>query len=297
MKIRIGLSLGAAGISDTGAWRQLLSDLERLRFDSLWLSDVPLQNAPEPMATLAFCAGATQRMKLGTSVLVLPGRNPLQLAREMATVDSLSGGRFLPAFGLGLHLAEEEQWTRVPWAHRWAWVEEVMPLLRRLLSEENVDHDGSLFQFRSVTLHPRPVQRSMDFWLGGSKRRTLEQIGRLADGWLASLITPAEAGAGRAAIAESAHRAERSVDPEHYGVIVAYARTGIPPAYARTIATRRPTVDPGSLVPIGWPAVRDAIEAFIDQGISKFVVRPVEAPASWTAELEELAAEVLPLQT
>src|SRR6266568_4389798 len=102
MKIRIGLSLGTGGLKDELAFDGLVRDLDRLGFDSLWLSERLTSSTVDPVVGLAYAAGATQRLKLGTSVLVLPGRNPAVLAKELATLDRLSGGRLLLAFGLGV---------------------------------------------------------------------------------------------------------------------------------------------------------------------------------------------------
>ncbi|WP_421120785.1 LLM class flavin-dependent oxidoreductase [Aquihabitans daechungensis] len=100
MKIRIGFGLGThTSANEAGSFGDLVDALEDLRFDSLWLSERLTGDAPDPLTALAFAAGRTRKLKLGTSVLVLPGRNPVVLAKEMASLDRLSGGRFLPAVG------------------------------------------------------------------------------------------------------------------------------------------------------------------------------------------------------
>src|SRR5262245_57960584 len=102
MKIKCGIGLGVrTAVTAGAAFGELLDVLEYLRFDSIWLSDRATGPGLDPLAALAFAAGRTRRLKLGTSTLVLPGRNPVLLARELAALDVLSGGRFLPAFGLG----------------------------------------------------------------------------------------------------------------------------------------------------------------------------------------------------
>src|SRR3546814_4960134 len=87
----------------------MVDALEDLRFDSLWLSERVTGDSPDPVVALAVAAGRTQRLKLGFSVLVLPGRNPMLLAKELATLDRLSAGRLLPAFGLGQVRTEENK--------------------------------------------------------------------------------------------------------------------------------------------------------------------------------------------
>ena len=85
MKVRVGYGLGVRTALDDGAFGSLVDDLERLRFDSLWLSERIGGEAPDPVTAIAFGAGRTTRLKFGMSVLVLPGRNPIVLAKELAT--------------------------------------------------------------------------------------------------------------------------------------------------------------------------------------------------------------------
>ncbi len=132
-------------------------------------------------------------------------------------------------------------------------------------------------------------------WLGGTAPAALDRCGRLSNGWLPSLCTPEEAAAGRVVIEEAAARAGRSISSEHFGVSIGYARAPLDPATARMLTARRPRAL--ELTPVGLPALREIIERFIAVGLSKFVVRPVAAPASWRAELETLSRAVGDLQT
>jgi probable F420-dependent oxidoreductase len=297
MKIRIGFALGTGGMGHDEQFDELLDCLERLGFDSLWLSERISGPVHDPLIGLAYAAGRVRRLKLGTSVLVLPGRNPALLAKELASLDRISGGRLLMAFGLGIDDPIERQAFGVERRERGPWLDEAMPLLRRFWSEGAVDHEGPRFTYRGVSIRPKPIQQPLDLWLAGFGPLALRRIGRLADGWLPSLVTPDEAAAGRAEIQRAAAEADREVDPEHFGAIIVYARDRVPPAQVEAINSRRPGVDPATLVPVGLDALRAQLERYVEAGISKFVVRPTDEPASWTAELEELAAKVLPLQT
>jgi probable F420-dependent oxidoreductase len=296
MKVRIGIGLGVQGLRDDARLADLIDDLERLAYDSLWLSDRLTGAAPDPLVALAFAAGRTRRLKLGTSVLVLPGRNPVVVAKELASLDRLSNGRLLLAVGLGASDAREHQAFGITSRDRAAWVDEALPLLRRLWTEEHVDHDGPRFHYRDLTVLPRPVQQPIDVWLGGLAPAALRRIGRIADGWLPSTLTPTEAQAGRLLIQESAAAAGRTIDPEHFGAMIAYARDEFPRSLVQTLATRRPDVDPAALVPVGQTAIRDTVLRFTDAGISKFVLRPADEPANWTEELEWLGPLVQELQ-
>jgi probable F420-dependent oxidoreductase len=297
MKIRIGFASGVSGDGHDAEFGRLVDDLERLGFDSLWLSERISSRIHDPLLGLAYAAGRTRRLKLGTSVLVLPGRNLVLLAKELASLDRLSDGRLLPAFGLGSDEPAERAAFGVPPRERGAWLDEALPLLRRLWTEDRVDHAGPRFTYEGLRVLPRPVQPQLDLWLGGRAPGALRRIGRLADGWLAGGITPAEGATGRRTIEAAAAAADRAIDPEHYGAIVVYSHADTPPAAVAAIAARRPDVDPRDLVPIGLPALRAQIERFTAVGVSKFLVRPAAPPASWPAELDALAAAVLPLQT
>jgi probable F420-dependent oxidoreductase len=298
MKVRVGFGLGTQGLSDAGErFPQLVDALEGLGFDSLWLSERITGAAFDPVVGMAYAAGRTTRLKLGTSVMVLPGRNPVLVAKELASLDVLSGGRLLPAFGLGVADGAEQQAFGVARDERAAWFDEALPLLRRLWTEDGVDHQGTRFRFVGLTVHPRPAQTPLDVWLGGRAPSELRRVGRLGDGWLPSFCTPEEAGAGRVAIERAATEAGRLIDPEHFGALVPYTRGPLPDAIIAALAARRPGVDPRLLVPSGLSALRATLEQFVGYGSSKFVLVPVIEPASWTDELADVADAVLDLQS
>src|SRR5688572_26906206 len=293
MKIRIGV--GAGGSSATPeALAELVAALDDLGFDSLWLSEVLTGPVLDPIVGLSWAAASNPRVKLGTTML-LPGRHVLRLAKQLASLDVLCDGRLLVTLVPGLTYAPERDAIGVDPKRRGAFIDEALPLLRRLWAGETVSHDGAVGILRDVKLSPLPVQQPLEVWLGGTAPAALERCGRLSDGWLPSLCTPEEAAAGRVVIEEAAARAGRSISDEHFGMSIGYASRPIDPATARQMTARRPrSVE---LTPVGWPALRERLERFIAVGFSKFVVRPLGAPASWRAELEALAAAVGDLQT
>jgi probable F420-dependent oxidoreductase len=298
MKVRIGFGLGAnAAAGDAVGFAALVDALDQHRFDSLWLSERIGAPSPDPVIGLAVAAGRSSRLKLGTSVQVLPGRNPALLAKSWATLDVLSGGRVLPAFGLGVVAPNEQAAFGLTREERAPWFDEVLPLLRRLWTEESVDHDGPRFHYQGLSVLPKPVQQPPDVWLGGRAPSELRRVGRLGDGWLASFSTPADCEKGRPVIEAAAEAAGRAIDDEHFGAMVFYTRDEIPDALAAAIASRNPGVDPHDLIQVGVPAVRKACERYVDVGFSKLVLVPFTLPSSWDDELAELAADVLPLQT
>lgn len=295
MKVRIGVGVSGevAGTAQLGDVTDTLADL---RFDSIWLPEVLTTATPDPAVALAWVAARTQKLKLGTTCL-LPGRNVVRLAKALATVDSLSGGRLLLTFVPGLGVDPERAAIGPPPSERGAHFDEVLPVLRRLWAGEPVSYHGVAGDFDDVRLSPRPVQQPLEPWLGGMAPATLRRCGELADGWLPSLCTPEEAAEGREAIDRAAAAAGRSIDAEHFGISVGYALEPLSDGARASLARRSRGHDPAELVPVGHDALRTMLEAYLAVGFSKFVVRPLAAPADWDAELEALAAAVGDLQT
>ena len=285
MKVRVGYGLGT-GFFEPAAFADLIDALEASGFDSLWLSERLTGEALDPLVGLAVAAGRTRRLKLGTSVLVLPGRNPVMLAKELATLDRLSNGRLLPAVGLGAPEPAEHVAFGVDRRERGAMFDEALPLIRRLWLEDDVHHSGTYFRVEGVSLRPKPLQTPPDVWLGGRAPGELRRIGRLGDGWLPSFCTPAEAEEGRAVVEKAAADAGRTMDPEHWGALVIYTEGPLPDRLARALAARRPGTDPAAVVGQGVDGLRARLEEFVNRGFSKLVVVPAAAgmgPATGTA--------------
>ena len=293
MKVRIGVGAGGAALAP-GALAELVAGLDELGFDSLWLSEVLTGPVLDPVVGLSWAAASNARVKLGTTML-LPGRNLLRLAKQLASLDLLCQGRLLVTLVPGLTYSPEREAIGLDPRRRGPFIDEALPLLRRLWAGETVSHEGAAGSLRDVALRPVPVQQPLEVWLGGTAPGALERCGRLADGWLPSLCTPEEAAAGRLVIEAAAARAGLSISAEHFGVSIGYATAPVDSDTARTMAARRPRAL--ELMPVGWPALRALLERFIAVGFSKFVLRPVAAPASWRAELEALSAAVGDLQT
>jgi probable F420-dependent oxidoreductase len=296
MKVRIGYGLGNLRPLSGDALGGLAAGLERNGFDSLWLSERVSGPAPDPVVALAFAAARTSKIKLGTSVSVLPGRSPALVAKEWATLDVLSGGRALPAFGLGIVHPVEQQAFGVERGERASIFDEALPLVRRLWAEEDVDHDGRWFHYEHMNVLPKPAH-PLDVWLGGRAPAELRRVGRLADGWLASFATPEQCKAGRVAIEEAADASGRVIDPEHFGVMALYTHGALPDAFAQAIKSRNPDVEIDDLVARGWSELHDLCARYLAVGFSKLVLVPLNEPGDWDDELAAGASALLPLQS
>src|ERR1039458_9991634 len=188
MKIRIGISAGAAHL-DPMAMVALGRAVSDCGFDSLWLPEVLSRPGPDPLVGLAWASGACPGLKIGTTML-LPGRNLVWLAKAVATLDVLSGGRFLLTFVTGLAVGGERSAIGIPPSERGVLMDDALPVLRRFWAGEAVSHEGPAGSFAEVSVSPRPVQDPFDVWLGGIVPAALERCGRLADGWIPAFCTP-----------------------------------------------------------------------------------------------------------
>jgi probable F420-dependent oxidoreductase len=307
MKVRIGIALGQWPNKDLppGAILDLVDFFESLDVDSLWVSDRLVSSALtlEPITFLSFIAGRLRNMKLGTSTLVLPTRNPVVLAKELATLDFLSQGRLFPAIGLGGDESKDLQAVGVNKKERAGRTDEMITLMRRLWTEENVTFAGKFFSVEDATIMPRPWQKKgPPIWIGGRSEAALRRTGRLGDGWLVSSVSPTEVEAGIKTIRRYAAEANREVPDDHYGVLIPfYFADNADKAFEIAGRSIRPRADlpTGEFTAFGMAdAVRAKVQAYIAAGSTKFVMRPSGPFVGWREQTEILAREVIrPLQT
>jgi probable F420-dependent oxidoreductase len=293
MKIRIGVSPGPAG--QPGEFAAAVDLLEQAGVDSLWLPENVYSPLVEPFTGMAFALSRTRRIKAGSGISVLPGRHPVLVAKQLASLAGVAPGRVLPVFGLQPAQPAERGLFPVPAGQRAAVFDESLELLRLLLTSETVSFEGRFFAVSGASVGALPA-KPLDIWLGGSAPAGLRRVGRLADGWLGSLLTPAEAGAAVGVIQQAAARAGRAVDPDHFGLSLPVALDGIPDTLLAAIGRRRPGADPATLVAAGWPGARRMIEQYVAAGLTKFVIRPASAPASFASFTDAFTRELIPLQ-
>jgi probable F420-dependent oxidoreductase len=230
---------------------QVAGRLEALGYDSLWVSDhvvipwsirsrypynatgdFPLSPATdflEPLTALTLAAAVTVRVRLGTSVLVLPHRHPVLTAKMLATLDHLAPGRVILGAGVGW-MREEIELLGVPYARRGAWTDEAIAVMRACWRDERASFQGEFFDFDELGCRPRPARGSIPIWIGGHTGRALTRVATLGDGWHAAFPTPAAFGDGIARLRAACSKVGR--DP---ATLTLSARLGL--------AARRPAAE------------------------------------------------------
>lgn len=304
MSIRIGVGLFGWPFGDRGpeALWEYVEAAEALGIDSVWLTDRIVSNDLnlEPITALSFIAARTKRLKFGTSVLALPLRNPTVLAKELATLDWLSGGRCLPAIGLGTEDDREYAACGVSKTERAGRTDEAIEVMRRLWTEDAVTHRGRYFTLEGISIQPKPAQKALPIWIGGRTEAAMRRLARLGDGWLVSQATPAEVRHGIARVNAMAAEYGRAVEQDHFGVLFTYC-VAASRDEARHIAEphlrfRRTDVDPSETAIFGTTEDLVArIREYVAAGATKFVARAACPPERMAEQLRLLGEEVLPV--
>jgi probable F420-dependent oxidoreductase len=302
MTISVGLGLMEfpfTGARDYWRWVDLC---EASGVDSIWQTDRLLSREPmlECMSVMAALAGRTRRLKFGMNVVSLALRDPVLLAKQCATIDVLSEGRLLPAFGIGSPRGPEWAALHIDTKTRGRRTDEALEIIGRLWREERVDFSGEHFRLTGASISPKPVQANLPMWVGGGSEAAVRRTARLGTGWLGGPEVPAEAGRIIAAIRAALPEAGRSIDEDHYGASFPFhlGRADDPILERATRAYEERT----GRDPRGYFAVGDAdaivarIAAYIDAGVSKFVLRPA-APGDEAVmgQTRRLIEEVLPM--
>ena len=257
---------------------------EDLGFESIWYAEHPAvpvhSNSPfpstggeipenyshftDPYIALARASGVTSTIKLGTGITLVPERNPILLAKEIAALDLYSGGRFLFGVGTGW-LREETELMGGNFDHRWSQTREAIEVMKALWTNEVAEFHGEYFDFPPVKSYPKPAQKPHPpVIIGGMARRVLRRVANHADGWMPNRVTPAEVEDSRARL--DAMAAEGGRDPASITISV-----------------------------YGQEPRREVVQPFLDAGADRVVVRPdfYDSEDSMNHELERMANAVL----
>ena len=283
MAIRIGFGLLNYPFDDGKAFFRWVDLLEKNRVDSVWQSDrlISSDNYLESLSALAALAGCTEKIKFGMNAIVAPLRDPLVLAKQCATIDFLSNGRLLPMFGVGYPQAAEWAATGRSAEHRGSVANEMFELIARLWSEESVTFEGRFYQYKNASIAPRPVQRPLPLWIGGTSDAAVKRTAKLGSGWIGGIASVEDVRLTIAGIKREARNYGRSIDDDHYGTSLAF-RIGSPndDAVRNSPFVKRtgigPNIDVNPLFCIGTTAELTArLREYVAVGASKFVLFPI----------------------
>ena len=280
--MKIGISMSAT--EDSGDFGVIAQKIEELGFDSVWLPEHPVipvhhntkyPGTPDgsipvrmalgvnPLIALARASSTTKSLGLGTAVNLVTEHNPLDLGKQIATLDFYSGGRFTFGIGTGW-FREESEIMGADYDHRWTQAREYVLAMKELWTKEQAEFHGKYVDFPPVYCNPKPARKPHPpVYLGGSSKNVLQRVVRWGDGWLPLGVQPDNIRAARATIAELCDSAGR--DPSSIGITVH-----------------------------GQPPDKDLINRFEEAGAERVLVRVAAEDHQGTmTELEELASQVL----
>lgn len=301
MTVAVGLGLMEFPFADARGYWRWVDMAEAGGIDSMWQTDRLVSPQPilECMTTMAALAGRTRRLKFGMNVVSLALRDPVLVAKQCATIDVLSEGRLLPAFGIGSPLAPEWKALNLDEKTRGKRTDEGLEIITRLWREASVDYDGVHFKLRGASISPKPVQPDLPMWIGGGSKAAILRTAKYGTGWQAGPETPEQAAPIVAAIKAAAKEAGRTIDDDHYG-------SGFPfffgspsdPAVSRSMEAykMRTGRDANEIFAVGDAAVIvERIAQYVAVGVSKFVLRPVgRGEEQILGQTRQLIEQVLP---
>jgi probable F420-dependent oxidoreductase len=277
--LKLGLfSINAYACCDPAVAARVARAAEAAGFESLWAGEhvvLPDPQAPpspmaphepilDPVVALTYCAAVTTRVRLGTGIIILPQRNPLVLAKELASLDRLSGGRLIFGVGVG-YLEAEFRALGAPFAQRGAVADDYLAAMRAIWSQDAPAHRGPFVSFASIQARPQPVQRPHPpIVIGGRTAPAFRRAVAQGQGWYGFALDPAKTADALAGLREAAQRVTR---PAHLGPL----EISITPA-------RGTTVD------------RDTAAAYAALGVHRLILMP--PPKLDAAGLEGFVGDV-----
>ena len=191
--VRFGLSLGgfAGSVPASAELVDLARRAEAVGFDSVQIGDHVQWHAPllESTTLMATLAAVTTRLRIGSGVIILPLRDPVLLAKTIASLDVLSGGRVILGVGVGGENPAEYAAMRVPLAERGSRANESLEIIRGLFAHERFSYRGRHFEISDVAIAPRPLQASLPIWVGGGSEAALRRAARHGDGWIGAFAS------------------------------------------------------------------------------------------------------------
>lgn len=278
------------GIEDVQAIIRLATRAEALGFDSVWASDhvfnvsyvfERIGDRPyyDPLTILTYIAAVTTRIRLGTSVLVLPYHQPMRLAKAAATLDVLSGGRLLLGVGVGV-IAEELQAMGSPYEERGVRTDEAIAVMQALWTQEMPSHTGNLYRFADMAFSPKPLQKPhIPLLIGGVSRAAIRRAARVGNGWHPTAMPPDVLRERMRYLAEQAQAVGREASEIPVSISLPL-QGGRPGRYALGL-------EPAEMI--------RNIQAFAALGVETVVISPYTGePDAMMQALETIARDVMP---
>ena len=285
MTVSAGLGIANFPLEDARGFWRWVDVCESGGVDSIWQSDRIISKDPqlECMSVMAALAGRTNHIKFGMNVASLGLRDPVLTAKACATIDVLSDGRLLPAFGVGSALSRDYVATGTTTKGRGKRTAEGLEIMSRLWSEESVTFNGEFYQLDDASISPRPVQQPLPLWVGGSAKQAIERTAQWGTGWQAGIESADQVAPIIAGIKQRVAELGRNIDEDHYGAGFGF-RFGSPdePICQRYIEllTKRLGRKPEGFLAVGDVSdIMLLLHEFRSAGVHKFILRPVASGA------------------
>jgi probable F420-dependent oxidoreductase len=300
MSVAIGLGLMEYPFAGAGDYWRWVDLCEAGGVDSIWQTDRLVSRTPilECMTVMAALAGRTRRLRFGMNVVSLALRDPVLLAKQCATIDVLSEGRLLPAFGIGSPLGPEWETLDIDTKTRGRRTDESLEIIARLWREESVDFAGRHYRLKGASISPKPVQPDLPMWIGGSSDAAIRRTAKYGTGWQGGGETMEDAIRVVAGIKQALPAAGRSIDEDHYGASFPF-HFGSPsdPVVGRAMDAyaKRTGRDPTKQFAVGDAnTILDRVGEYVAGGIQKFILRPIGSGEQVLAQTRLLIEQVLP---
>ncbi len=301
MTVSAGLGIANFPFEDArGFWRWI--DLcEHGGIDSIWQSDrlISATDNLECMSVMAALAGGTKRLKFGMNVASLGLRDPVLTAKQCATIDMLSEGRLLPAFGLGSTRSRDYAATGTATRRRGKRMDEGLAILSRLWCEDEVSFAGEFFNLDRAVIAPKPVQRPMPLWIGGSAPKAIERTARWGTGWQAGIESADKVAPVIRAIKAKTAEFGRAIDEDHYGAGFSFRFGDCDEPIVRRHnegLSKLLGKPPDAFTAVGGrEQIMALLRRFHAAGAHKFILRPIASGSEEVlSQTKRLIEEVLP---
>ncbi|MCD6727402.1 MAG: LLM class flavin-dependent oxidoreductase [Solirubrobacteraceae bacterium] len=295
------------GLTCGGVWWEpdLFQEIERLGFDSIWTGEHIVFHRPilDAISVVAGLAAVTERVEIGPAAIMVPLRHPTLLAKELASIDIMSNGRLIVTAGVGGEYPKEFEACGVPHPRRGRRTTEMVEIMRKYWTEERFSYHGELLKLDNVWMEPKPVSPGGPrIWMAGRSNAAIERAVRHGDGYMPYMFTPEQCADSMRRIRETSERLEQPLRPNFTLSAFIYTSLHDDREYARRLAVED----------LGWrynqpfdrlvdkycvygtaEQVNEQLQAFVDAGVTHFVLAPVQEKGGEREVVARYAEDVL----